>query len=125
MRSNGYAMHFRQACVRFDDNTEGLHILAARRIACWCHSSPGFGYANPAFVDIGCDTISTATVQLICTANTRAAAGLQLGGWCTWIHSGYGTLLTGVAYQFDKRITFRGVGGAPGADGNVFQVTPG
>jgi hypothetical protein len=34
-------------------------------------------------------------------------------------------LLTGVAYQFDKRITFRWVGGAPGADGNVFQLTPG
>jgi hypothetical protein len=59
VQSNGYAMRFRQPFVRFDDKTDGLHIL------------------------------------------------------------------TGVAHQFDKRITFRGVGVTPGADGNVFQVTPG
>jgi outer membrane murein-binding lipoprotein Lpp len=81
-----------------------------------------FGYGNPSFVNTGCDVISAATVQPACTANTRAVAGLQIGGWYTWLHGGYGTLLTGLQYQYDKRTTFRGVGGSPSTDENMIQV---
>jgi outer membrane murein-binding lipoprotein Lpp len=84
--------------------------------------SSAFGYGNPSFVNAGCDVISAATVQPTCTANTRAVAGLQIGGWYTWLHGGYGTLLSGLQYQYDKRTTFRGVGGSPSTDENMIQV---
>ena len=81
-----------------------------------------FGYGNPNFVNTGCDSLSAAATQPTCTGNTRAVAGIQIGGWYTWLHGGYGTLMTGVQYQFDKRTVFRGVGGAPATDENMIQV---
>ena len=81
-----------------------------------------YGYGNPTFVNTGCDTISAAAVQPACAANTRTVAGIQVGGWYTWLHGGYGTLTSGLQYQFDKRTVFRGVGGAPGTDENIVQV---
>jgi hypothetical protein len=80
-----------------------------------------YGYGNPKFLNTGCDNISAAATQPTCTGNTRAVAGIQVGGWYTWLHGGYGTLLTGLQYQFDKRTVFRGVGGSPATDENIVQ----
>ena len=113
---------------KFDDGTPRLDAFAylgieeeERRFG--GTGANAYGLGNPDFVNTGCDSISAATVLLPCTANTRAAAGLQVGFWYTWLHGGYGTLQTAVEYQYDKRTTFNGVGGAPNTNLNVFQVT--
>jgi hypothetical protein len=114
--------------LKFEDGTPRLDVFAYGGIEAEERSFGGtganaFGYGNPDFVNTGCDVISAATVQPTCTGNTRAAAGLQVGFWYTWLHGGYGTLQTAVEYQYDKRTTFNGVGGAPNTNLNVFQVT--
>jgi hypothetical protein len=86
------------------------------------NGTSAYGYGNPGFVNSGCDVISAAAAQPTCTANTRTVAGIQVGGWYTWLQGGYGTLTTGLQYQFDKRTTFRGVGGAPSTDENIVQM---
>jgi hypothetical protein len=114
--------------LKFEDGTPRLDLFAYAGIEAEERSFGGtganaFGYGNPDFVNTGCDVISAATVQPACAGNTRAAAGLQVGFWYTWLHGGYGTLQTAVEYQYDKRTTFNGVGGAPNTNLNVFQVT--
>jgi hypothetical protein len=47
VRSNGYAIRFRQACVRFDDNTDGLHILAGEAYSLLVPLKSGFRLRQP------------------------------------------------------------------------------
>jgi hypothetical protein len=114
--------------LKFEDGTPRLDLFAYAGIEAEKRSFGGtgasaFGYGNPSFDNTGCDVISAAAMQPVCTGNTKAAAGLQVGFWYTWLHGGYGTLQTAVEYQYDKRTTFSGVGGAPYTNLGVSQVT--
>jgi hypothetical protein len=81
-----------------------------------------FGYGNPALVNnSGCETISTAATT--CTAATKAATGIQVGGWYKALSGNFGTLLTGASYEYDHRSIYDGKGGAPSTGESVFLVT--
>jgi len=87
----------------------------------------GYGYGNPTatnFSNADCGVINNAAAPGACTANTKAATGIQVGAWYTALRGGFGTLKAGVSYQYDKREVFDNkLGGAPTTDENVFLVT--
>jgi hypothetical protein len=82
----------------------------------------GYGYGNPALVNnSGCDTVTIAATT--CSAQTRSATGVQVGGWYKVLQGNFGTVMTGASYQYDNRAIFNGKGGAPTTNENVFLLS--
>jgi hypothetical protein len=83
-------------------------------------SGKPYGYGNPLYSNAGCNTEDgTGT----CTANTSGTWEVTLGAWWRFMHGSYGTLMAGTQYEYARRTTFAGVGGAPSASENVAMVS--
>ena len=79
--------------------------------------SNNFGYGNPRYTNVGCDTELTAAAT--CTGNTRGIFQETVGFWWKFFHGDYGTMQAGAQYSYTDRTTFRGVGGSPHTSENI------
>jgi hypothetical protein len=70
----------------------------------------GYGYGSPLYSNAGCD-IQNSTV---CTANTSGVSEVSVGAWWRFLSgNSVGVFLVGPQYEFVRRDTFQGIGGAP------------
>ena len=80
----------------------------------------GFGYGNPLYVNSGCGTELSA---LTCTANTAGLVEGTIGEWWRWISGPWGSMAVGPQYSYVRRNVFKGVGGSPKANENIFMLS--
>jgi len=81
----------------------------------------GFGVGSPLYVNTGCGTeLST----LPCSpANTAGVVQGTIGEWWRWVSGPWGSMALGAQYSYTRRAVFKGVGGSPKADENIFMIS--
>jgi hypothetical protein len=85
------------------------------------------GYGNPAFDNSGC-TITTAAsfatnTSATCVANNRRITDIKVGFWQDLYKGSLGRFVAGLEYEYLKRESFDGIGGAPSTDNNIFLTS--
>jgi hypothetical protein len=82
-----------------------------------------FGVGNPGFSNVGCTTTSSSsfagTVPANCIANNRRLSDVTVGFWQNLYKGEYGRVAGGAQYEFIRRDSFAGIGGAPSTDESV------
>jgi hypothetical protein len=86
-----------------------------------------FGYGNPGFSNAGC-TFATpssfaGTTPANCIANNRRLTDLTAGFWQNFYKGDYGRAAFGAQYEYIKRESFIGIGGAPSTDDNIVYTS--
>jgi hypothetical protein len=75
-----------------------------------------YGYGNPGFSNAGCNTTTansfSGTTPANCIANNRRLSDVTVGFWQNIYKGDYGRLAVGAQYEYIKRESFDGVGGA-------------
>lgn len=82
-----------------------------------------FGWGNPGFSNVGC-TITTPSsfagaTPANCIANNRRLIGATIGFWQNVYKGDYGRVAVGAQYEYIRRQSFEGLGGAPSTDDNI------
>ncbi len=79
-----------------------------------------YGYGNPLYSNVGCD------IQLgtPCVANVSSATEVTIGGWWRFLEgNNVGVFLVGPQYEYIRRGDFRGVGGAPTVNEQMYILS--
>jgi hypothetical protein len=107
---------------------EGLDVYAyagmERADANFFNVGPAlFGYGNPGFSNVGC-TITTplsfaGNTPANCIANNRRLSEITVGFWQNLYKGDYGRLAVGAQYEYIKRNSFDGIGGAPSTSESI------
>jgi hypothetical protein len=80
----------------------------------------GFGYGSPLYSNVGCQ-IENST---LCTANTSGVTEGTVGAWWRFLEGkSTGVFLLGPEYEYIRRDTFAGVGGAPKVNEQIFMLS--
>jgi hypothetical protein len=87
-----------------------------------------FGFGNPGFSNAGCYIVTTATFAAgapatNCIANNRRVADITGGFWQNLYKGEYGRLAVGAQYEYIKRNSFDGIGGAVSTDDNIVMTS--
>lgn len=81
----------------------------------------GFGVGSPLYVNSGCGAELS---PLACSpANTSGVIQGTIGEWWRWVSGPWGSMALGAQYSYTRRAVFKGVGGTPKADENVFMIS--
>jgi hypothetical protein len=81
----------------------------------------GFGVGSPLYVNSGCGTELSA---LVCSpANTSGVVQGTIGEWWRWVSGPWGSMALGAQYSYTRRQIFKGVGGSPRANENIFMLS--
>jgi hypothetical protein len=48
--------------------------------------------------------------------------GGVIGGWWRFLHGNFGTMMAGASYSYVRKSVFKGVGGSPYANEQIFMV---
>jgi len=80
----------------------------------------GYGYGSPLYSNAGCQ-IELSTLP--CVGNTSGVVQGTIGEWWRWLHGEYGTMMLGTQYSYTRRAVFKGVGGSPAANENIFMLS--
>jgi hypothetical protein len=82
-----------------------------------------FGYGNPGFSNVGCTITTPASfagaTPANCIANNRRLSEITVGFWQNLYKGDYGRLAVGAQYEYIKRDSFDGIGGAPYTSDNI------
>jgi hypothetical protein len=89
--------------------------------AAFATGGKGFGVGSPLYSNTGCGAeLST----LPCSpANTQGVVQGTIGEWWRWISGPWGSMALGAQYSYTRRQVFKGVGGSPKADENIFMLS--
>jgi hypothetical protein len=77
----------------------------------------GYGYGSLLYSNAGCDIELS---PLPCTGNIAALAGGTFGFWWRFLHGNFGTMMGGASYSYVRKNIFRGIGGSPYANEQIF-----
>src|SRR5262245_14912220 len=82
-----------------------------------------FGFGNPGFSNASCLTTTPSSfagaTPADCIANNRRLSELTVGFWQNVYNGDYGRVAFGAQYEYIKRESFDGIGGAPSTDNNI------
>jgi hypothetical protein len=83
-----------------------------------------FGFGNPGFSNAGCTTTTsssfgTGAAPVNCIANNRRLSDVTAGFWQNLYKGQYGRLAVGAQWEYIKRDSFTGIGGAPSTAENI------
>ena len=82
-----------------------------------------FGYGNPGFSNAGCSIATPSSfagaTPANCIANNRRLSDLTAGFWQNVYKGDYGRVAFGAQYEYIKRESFDGIGGAVSTDDNI------
>src|SRR5262249_10246112 len=85
------------------------------------------GFGVPTVNNTGCLVTTAASFNGVGPANcagvNRQLESLQVGFWHNLYKGDYGRVAVGAQYEYIKRLTFAGVGGAPSTDDNIFMTS--
>jgi hypothetical protein len=86
-----------------------------------------FGYGNPGFSNAGCLTTSSNsfadTTPPNCIANNRRLSDVTVGFWQDVYKGEYGRVAAGAQYEYIKRESFDGVGGAVSTSDSIVMTS--
>ncbi len=86
-----------------------------------------FGYGNPGFSNVGCTIVTPASFAGVtptdCIANNRRVMELAIGFWHDLYKGNFGRVRVGAQYEYLRRETFEGIGGAPTTDNNIILTS--
>jgi hypothetical protein len=81
------------------------------------------GYGNPGFSNVGCTIVSPSSfagaTPANCIGNNRRLEELTVGFWQNLYKGDYGRVAAGLQYEYIRRQSFAGLGGAPSTDDNI------
>lgn len=84
------------------------------------NAGKGYGYGSPLYSNAGCDIQNNP----VCTANTSGVTEGSLGAWWRFLEgNSVGVFLVGPQYQYVRRNTFAGVGGAPKVNEQIYIMS--
>jgi hypothetical protein len=86
-----------------------------------------FGYGNPGFSNVGCTIVTPTSFAGVtptdCIANNRRVMELAIGFWHDLYKGNFGRVRVGAQYEYLRRETFEGIGGAPTTDNNIILTS--
>jgi hypothetical protein len=86
-----------------------------------------FGFGNPGFSNAGCTFATPSSfagaTPANCIANNRRLSDLTVGFWQNVYKGDYGRVAFGAQYEYIKRESFDGVGGAVSTDDNIVYTS--
>lgn len=81
------------------------------------NAGKGYGYGSPLYSNVGCDIQNNP----VCTANTSGVTEGSVGAWWRFLEGkSVGVFLVGPQYEYVRRNTFQGIGGAPKVNEQIF-----
>ncbi len=84
------------------------------------NAGKGYGYGSPLYSNAGCDIQNNP----VCTADTSGATEASIGAWWRWLEGkSVGVFLIGPQYEYVRRNTFPGVGGAPKVNEQIYMLS--
>jgi hypothetical protein len=86
----------------------------------FANAGKGYGYGSPLYSNAGCDIQNNP----VCTANTSGVTEGSLGAWWRFLEgNSVGVFLVGPQYEYVRRNTFQGVGGAPKVNEQIYILS--
>jgi hypothetical protein len=86
-----------------------------------------FGFGNPGFSNAGCYVMNSASfggaLPANCIANNKRVGDITGGFWQNLYKGEYGRVAVGAQYEYIKRYSFNGVGGAVTTDDNIVMTS--
>jgi hypothetical protein len=86
-----------------------------------------FGLGNPNFSNAGCYVTTSAsfggTTPANCIANNRRVSDITGGFWQNLYKGEFGRVAVGAQYEYIKRNSFNGIGGAVSTDDNIVMTS--
>ncbi len=90
------------------------------RATAFTNAGKGYGYGSALYSNAGCDIQSNP----VCTANTSGVTEGSVGFWWRFLEGkNVGVFLAGPQYQYIRRATFAGVGGAPKVNEQIWMFS--
>ncbi len=106
-----------------------LYLYAGAEKAVQDAFSGKFGYGNSTVNNTTCNTNTSAIVNgqgngiATCQGDTKLVFEITPGFWTDVYRGSFGAFRIGAEYEFIRRETFAGIGGAPYANDNVFMTS--
>ena len=80
----------------------------------------GYGYGSPLYSNVGCWTQNSP----VCAANTSGVTEGSIGAWWRFFEGrNIGVFLVGPQYEYVRRVTFKGIGGAPKVNEQIWILS--
>ncbi len=86
----------------------------------FANAGKGYGYGSPLYSNAGCDIQNNP----VCTANTSGVTEGTIGAWWRFLEgNSVGVFLLGPQYEYLRRDTFQGIGGAPKVNEQIYMLS--